>query len=224
MKWVNIVVFLGIWLGTVTVAQAAMVHLNSGEALSGRIQSMDDQTLTLESDRGFGILQIDRADIRMIEFEGNERDLSRKFGVGFYQRGTVAQEFSVGMASLKYWLNSSDSVDLLMGFGSTTDGGDKLEEVLDLRFRFTRVMLQEGGHDLYWGGSLGVLNVNDDDDEINESGSTVSAFLGIEMFFIALPNVGISSEIGVTNQTVGDRTTFGIFNTGFPTLSVRYYF
>ena len=50
------------WTFTAT-AYGAVVHLNSGESLSGRIQGMDEQMLYLESDRGFGVLKVERVDI-----------------------------------------------------------------------------------------------------------------------------------------------------------------
>ncbi len=203
---------------------AAKIHLNSGESLSGKIQGMDDQTLSLESDRGFGVLQIDKADMRLIEFDGNQRDLSRKFGLGYYQRGPVAQEFSIGAASLKYWLNSTDAVDMLVGYGGTVEGGDKLEEIFNLEVRFSRVVLQEGNHDLYWGGGLGFISVTDEETKTDDTGITLRGLLGVEFFFVSFPNLGISAELGVSNQTVGGRTTMGIFSSGFPTMAVRYYF
>lgn len=208
----------------------ATVHLNSGDSLSGRIQSMDDQTLSLESNRGFGILQIDRADIRLIEFEGAQRNLSRKFGFGFYQRGVAlngqgrAREYNIGSVSLKYWLNQADSLDILLGYSGTVDGGDKLLEIFNLETRFSRVFLQEGNENLYWGGSVGYMTVADETEKLDDSGITLRGFLGIEVFLVTFPNLGFSSEIGFGNQTVGDRTSLSIFNVGFPTLSVHYYF
>ncbi|MBF0286553.1 MAG: hypothetical protein HQM14_01930 [SAR324 cluster bacterium] len=205
-------------------AYAAKIHLNSGESLSGKIQGMDDQTLSLESDRGFGVLQIDKADMRLIEFDGNQRDLSRKFGLGYYQKNPVAEEFSIGSASLKYWLNSTDAVDMLIGYGGTIEGGDKLEEIFSLEVRFTKVVLQEGNHDVYWGGGLGFISVTDEETRTDDTGITLRGLLGVEFFFVSYPNLGVSAELGVSNQTVGDRTSMGVFSAGFPTMAVRYYF
>lgn len=203
---------------------AAIIHLNSGESLSGRIQSMDDQTLSLESDRGFGVLQIDKADIRLIEFDGNRRDLSRKFGLGYYYRAPVSKEFSVSSASIKYWLNNSDAVDMQIGYAGTADDGTKLEEIFHLEMRFSRVMIQEGNHDIYYGGGLGFISVTDEESKTDDTGLSFQAMLGIEFFFINYPNLGISAELGVTNQTVGDRKSIGLFSSGFPTMAARYYF
>lgn len=209
---------------SVSSIQAAIVHLNSGESLSGRIQTMDDQTLSLESNRDLGVLQIDKADIRLIEFDGNSRDLSRKFGLGFYHRSPVAQEFNMSSGSIKYWLNNTDAVDMQIGYGGTTDGGKKLEEIFSLEMRFSRVILQEGNHDVYWGGGLGFISVTDQDSRTDDTGLSLNAMLGVEFFFISYPNIGVSAELGVTNQTVGDRKSLGLFTSGFPSMAVRYYF
>lgn len=207
---------------------AAMVYLNSGETLSGRIQAMDEQTLSLESDRGFGVLQIERADIRLIEFDGVHRDMSRKFGVGYYQRGTISggagSEYNTGNASMKYWLNNADSLDLLLGYAGTSSGKNKEIEIFNLEMRYAKVALQEGNSNLYWGGSLGYLSVTDNSSKIDDSGTSIRAFVGVEVFLMSLPNIGFSGEIGVGNQTVGKRTSIGIFTAGFPTMAVRYYF
>ena len=221
--------FLLLFCALTANVEGETVHLNSGESLNGKIQGMDDNTLTLESDRRFGdsqgVLQIDRADIRLIEFEDSPRDLSRKFGVGYYHRGAVAKEFNIGAASIKYWLNSTDAVDMQVGYGGTTDGNDKIQEIFNLEMRYTHVMLREGNQDVYWGGGLGFISVTDKETKTKQdTGIPVRALLGIEFFFVTLPNLGVSAELGITHQRVGGRTSFGIFSNGFPTMAVRYYF
>jgi len=47
---------------------------------------MDEQMLYLESDRGFGVLKVERVDIRLIEFEAAERNLARKLGICLHYR------------------------------------------------------------------------------------------------------------------------------------------
>lgn len=205
-------------------SQAATVHLNSGESLSGRIEKMDEQILLLESDRGFGLLEIDQADISLIEFEGSQRDLSRKFGIGYYRQGTIAGEFTTSSASMKYWLTSTNAVDLLLGYGNTSEGNTTLKSTFNLDLRITQVLMQESNHDFYWGGGFGFIHVTDRATQTDEEGVNLRAFLGVEFFFSTFPNVGISAELGVASQLIGERSTLGIFNTGFPTMAVRYYF
>ncbi|MGK5093368.1 hypothetical protein WDW89_15330 [Deltaproteobacteria bacterium TL4] len=205
----------------------AIVHLNSGESLSGRIQKMDEQIVFLESDRGFGILQIERADVRLIEFDSFRPDLTRKFGLGFYQRGVALtgegnnQEYNLGAMSFKNWLNALDAMELLLGYSETKGGGQNLLSIFSLEIRFVRTFLQEGNHQLYWAAGVGHLNVNDEFSDITTTGTRLNAAIGIEMFQLTYPNIGISTEIGITNQNIGRRKSLSI---GLPSISVRYYF
>ena len=225
------IIYLGIWIFMGYVAQAwgVTVHLNSGESLSGRIQKMDEQSLYLESDRGFGILRIDRADMRLIEFDQTKPDLTRKFGLGFYQRGVAlngsgnAQEYSVGSLSARSWFDALDAIEFRMGVSQTEDKQSTLFSILTVDMRIIRVYLQEGNHHLYLSGGGGIINVNDKAVNLNKTGFNINAALGIEVFPLAFPNLGISGEVGVNRQSIGDRTTTAIFNIG-PAMSVNYYF
>lgn len=69
---------------------------------------------------------------------------------------------------------------------------------------------------------MGYLNVTDKTSgrNVEDTGTSFRGFLGVELFFLTLPNLGISSEIGIGYQTVGDSTT----TTTFPAFSIRYYF
>jgi hypothetical protein len=80
--------------------------------------------------------------------------------------------------------------------------------------------------DLYYGGSLGYLSVTDTTatTPLDDSGQTIRVFLGAEVFLVSLPNLGISGEVGIGTQSVGDRDITSISTTTFPALSVRYYF
>ena len=49
-------------------------------------------------------------------------------------------------------------------------------------------------------------------------------FIGVEMFFATLPGLGISSELGIGMQELGDRSTTNLSATTFPAFSVRYYY
>lgn len=209
---------------------AAVIHLHTGESLQGRIRQMDDTTLTLESNSGFGVLQIEKAQIRLIEFEGQKQDFTRKIGLGYYQRGLAtngkgkAEEYSIGALSLKYWTSHTDAVQLQMGYAGTSQGSEKLLEIVQIDARYSQVMIQEGNQNIYWGAGMGYLGVVDDDVELDDNGLNIQGFLGIEIFLATLPNLGISGEIGVISQNVGDRRSFALFNSGFPTLAVHYYF
>jgi hypothetical protein len=59
---------------------------------------------------------------------------------------------------------------------------------------------------------------------VEGTGVSLRVFLGLEMFFVTLPNVGISSELSVGTQNVGDNSTTNLSTTTFPAFSIRYYF
>ena len=65
---------------------AETLRLNSGETLKGRIRAMDEQTLYLDSNLTSQQLRVDRADIRLIEFESSERSMTRRLGIGLFYR------------------------------------------------------------------------------------------------------------------------------------------
>ncbi len=215
-----------------TLARAETVHLNSGETVTGRIVRVDEQTLSIESDKGFGVLQIDRGDIALIEFDETERDPSGRVGVGYVHRstpssvGAQAAEYGTDSLSLKMWLNEHESVDLLVGFYSASVSDEEILEVFTIDLRFASVFSRRANLDLYWGVSVGYLDVTDRTAgrDFSDSGSRFSFFLGSELFFATLPDLGFSAEIGVGGQSVGEREVTNISTTTFPTFSLRYYY
>ncbi len=191
-------------------AFGAVIHLNSGESLSGRIQGMDEQTLYLESDRGFGVLKVERVDIRLIEFDAAARNLARKLGIGLNYRPATMEE----NISLKSWLSTTDALELLVGYEEIGD-----DTTFSLEGRFSRVFLNEGGQDLFFGAGAGFVSGQDETGD-DERGTLFRAFTGAEFFPVTYPNVGLSVELGLRRlQGVGD-TQQGFYNA----LAARYYF
>jgi len=231
LRWLWVAVLLPV-LWSATPALAETVHLNTGESIKGKIVRVDPDTISIESEKGFGVIQVKRADITLIEYETNERDLSRLVGIGYYHRatpssvGAQAAEYGVDALSLKMWLSKTDSVDLQLGFYSADQSGATVFEVFSVDLRYANVFTRTANLDVYWGGSVGYLNVTDKTVGRNVEGTGVSlrVFLGLEMFFVTLPNVGISSELSVGTQNVGDNTTTNLSTTTFPAFSIRYYF
>lgn len=211
---------------------AETVYLNTGESIRGRIVRIEEDALSIESERGFGVIQIQRQDIVLIEFDEGERDFSRLFGIGYYHQavppGTVNQSLEYGLdaVSLKMWLSQTSSVDFLLGFYSAQSGASSEYTVLSVDIRYASVFDCRGHLDLYWGASGGFLNVKDTttSPNVEETGMRMTAFLGVEMFFSSMPNLGIASEIGIRSVTLGDNSIINLSMTTFPTFSVRYYF
>ena len=219
-------------LALATPVLAETVHLKGGETIKGRIIGITNETITIESEKGYGVLQVPRKEVLLVEYQDESRDPSRTIGFGFQHRSSpvtgngATAEYGVDALSLKYWLDKTDSVDVQFGFFSAINNGDKLLEVFSLDLRYAHVFKRQAELDLYYGGSLGYLAVKDQTTapEVDDSGFGVKAFLGVEIFFVTLPNLGLAAEIGIGTQQVGDRSTTSITTTSFPTLSARYYF
>jgi len=216
----------------VGIAQAETVHLKSGEIIKGKIVRIDPDTLSIESDKGLGVIRINRSDISLIEFDRNERDQTRPVGLGYYHRstpssvGAEASAYGSDALSFKMWTSNTEAVDFLLGFYDSEDATSTLLKVLTFDVRWSRVFKRHADLDLYYGGSLGYLRVTDNTSgrSLDDNGYSVRAFLGIELFFATLPNIGISSELSIGSQSVGTSKTTNLATTTFPSFSIRYYY
>lgn len=235
MNWLRIWIPTGLFAAFVALAAPALgetIHLKGGERIKGRIIGITNETITVESEKGYGVLQVPRKDVLLIEYQDESRDPSRMMGFGYHHRSApvtgngAAAEYAVDAISLKYWLDADDSLDVQVGFFSAINDGDKQYEVFSLDLRYATVIKRQADMDLYIGGSLGYLQVQDETslDPVDDSGFGVRAFAGVEVFFVTLPNLGIAAEVGIGTQQVGDRSTTSISTSSFPSFSVRYYF
>jgi RNase P/RNase MRP subunit p29 len=231
MKWLRIWITMGL-VALATPVLAETIHLKGGETIKGRIIGITNETITIESEKGYGVLQVPRKDVLLIEYPDEARDPSRMIGFGYQHRtspltGNGAEaEYGVDALSIKYWLNAHDSFDIQFGFFSAINDGDKMLEVFSLDLRYAHVFKRQAELDLYYGGALGYLAVEDRtiDPSVDDSGFGIKAFLGAEIFFVTLPNLGLAAELGIGTQQIGDRSTTSITSTTFPTFSARYYF
>lgn len=230
LRWLWLAVVLAV-LWSVAPAQAETVHLTTGEVIKGKIVQADADTISVQTEQGFGTVQIKRSEITLIEFD-HPRDVTHLFGVGYYHRstpsniGSAAPEYGVDALSFKMWLNNTDWVDLLAGFYDNSDSSGTTFKVFSLDLRLARVFKRLNYLDLYYGGSAGYLNVTDTTSgrDLHNTGYSARAFIGLEVFPASLPNLGISTELAAGTQNVGKSSTTDISATTFPTLSVRYYF
>jgi len=212
--------------------RAETVHLASGESIQGKIIRVDDTSISVESDKGYGVIQINKSDIILIEYDNKKRDPTRQVGIGYFHRSApsaaspATNDYGVDALSMKYWLTGTDSVDALLGFyNSSTDNQTNLQ-VFSLDLRYANVFQRKGMLDVYWGASVGYLGVVDktNGNNVNDSGPRFGVFLGTEIFLVTLPNLGLAAEVGFYTQSVGKRTVTDLSTTTFPTLSARYYF
>ena len=172
------------------------------------------------------MIQVKREDIITIEFDQNERDISRFFGLGYFHRivplriDSLGLPFGIDAISLKMWFSSKRAAEILFGY-YTASGSGKNYDALYLEGRYIQVFSRRAKLDMYWGFGAGIVDITDDSRGISGSGTTLEAFLGAESFFTAMPNLSISTEIGINIQEVGSNTSSTIIA---PALVVRYYF
>ncbi|MCZ6471855.1 MAG: hypothetical protein O7A08_04335 [SAR324 cluster bacterium] len=228
-KWFGLAVFLVL---LAVQARGETVHLSSGEVLKGRIVSIEEDVISIESDSGFGVIQIQKSDVILIEYDSAKRDPSKKVGIGYFHRvnpnstGGEAMEFAVDALSLKFWANSLTSLDFLVGFFNANLGNNRQFEVFSFDVRLAHVFKRQSRLDLYWGGSVGFISVKDNtgSNDIDGTGLNLRVFFGTEIFLPTLPNLGISAEVGFGTQEVDNRKVTNLSTTTFPALSMRYYF
>lgn len=228
-KWLIIVTGLILLTG---IAQAETVHLRSGEVIRGKITQVDAENISIESEQGFGVIEINRKEIALVIFDEGQRDMKEKMGIGYLHlvspntAGANFSEYAVDSFSFKFWLTSEFSLNFLMGFYNVSNGNTSNFEVFSYDLRAANVFRRSGSLDMYYGASVGIISVTDTSQEplLDESGNRLRAFLGAEMFFPSLPNLGISSEVGFGSQSVGNTNITNISTTTFPTFSLHYYF
>ncbi|MBC8258187.1 MAG: hypothetical protein H8E38_04150 [SAR324 cluster bacterium] len=185
-------------------AAAETLRLNSGESLEGNIKKMDEKTLYIESHLTAQELKIDRADLSLIEFDSSGRSLARRLGIGFHYRPNGNEE----NLSVKNWLNSVDSAELIVGYSSGT------QNTFSFELRYSRVFMVEGANDLFYGAGAGLISKD------SKRGTAFRFYSGSEFFPLSSPNFGFSLELGVLRQQgIGD-VTQGFYNA----VSARYYF
>ena len=187
-----------------SAASADTLRLNSGESLEGKIRLMDENTLYLESKLTSQELKIDRADLNIIEFDSSARSFARRVGFGIFYRPNGNEE----NLSVKNWLSSDDSAELLVGYNSGS------QDTFGVELRYSKVFMVEGTNDLYYGAGLGIVSKS------SERGTALRFFSGNEFFPRGSPNLGISIELGMHSQQGISNASQGFYNA----FSARYYF
>ncbi len=184
---------------------AETIYLSSGESLKGKIQGMDEQRLILESNITGSQIRIERADLRMVEFESSSRSLSRRLGFGLHYRPENSEE----ALSLKNWVSPLDSFELLLGYQK----GENRDR-MNVEGRFARVFAKEGIQDMFFGVGAGLVNEGD------QRGTTLRVFGGAEFFPVSTPNFGFAFELGALGRQGLAEDQQAIYNA----VSARYYF
>jgi hypothetical protein len=143
------------------------------------------------------------------------KDLKGNLGIGFNSQFSPQDLDSL---SAKYWINNELAVQGLLGFNYSdaydeTDIGGKV---------YFKVNDEENLHvDVFAG--LGLSRV-DPDKGSTETGKWISIGMGLEYFFSGLPNLGFSTEVGLTMTDYDDDTSFGTMADSFVGAGIHYYF
>ena len=146
---------------------------------------------------------------------GFAKDLKGNLGVGF---NSQLSPQGVEAISAKYWINNELCVQGLLGFRYTDDtdetdfGGKVLFKIKD----------EENMHvDAIVG--VGFAYVNPDQGS-SDTATWMSGGIGIEYFFSGLPNLGFSTEVGLTVMDYDDNTAVGTTADTFVGAGIHYYF
>ena len=188
------------------------------------------EACTRVTERGFGVLQIHRKDVQLIEFDGYRFDLNGKSGVGYLQRSFPKDgngspsAYEMNSFSYRKWFKKTEAVNLVVSFGERDRKKDDFR-MLTTEVRYLRSAFQKANHHGYMGGGLGLISLRDEAIDVSgDANLQLSVFWGIEYFPVSLPGLGISGEVGLMVQRAGDQTSRSLFSSGFPALSLHYYF
>lgn len=208
---------------------ANVVYLKNGEVIIGRITNYTPDFITIESLTGQGVLQMPTAEVNMITTRDTMVNMNQREGVGYVQKKSTLNS-SAGSAtytsdqiSYKSFLTEDTFINPLLAFGNSVANGQTLR-VLAFDVRYGMIFERYKNVNLYYGGSVGYLQVTDDSESVSGSGYSFSGFLGAEMFFTALPNFGFSGEMGMGYRKAGDYESTDISASAFPTFSIHYYY
>jgi sRNA-binding regulator protein Hfq len=207
-----------------------LVYLKNGEIVKGQITRYNSELVTLKSTLGHGVLQIPTSEINMIAAVDSTIKMNQRRGIGYQQskstlgRGNWANTYNFDKLTYKVFLTEDSFGTVLFSFANSTRQNKKLE-VMSADLRYGKVMKKVQNNMVYYGGSIGILKVTDEANEIDASGLSLEAFLGVEMIFPSLPNFGFTAELGVNKKELGEEySSFDFSTSSFPTFSITYYF
>jgi len=143
------------------------------------------------------------------------KDLKGNLGIGFNSQFSPQDVDSI---SGKYWINNELAVQGLLGF-NYSDASDEMDLGAKVYFK---IKDEENLHVDAIGG-LGFARVDPDEGD-TETATWLSVGVGIEYFFNGLPNLGFSTEVGLTILDYDDDTSFGTAADSFIGAGIHYYF
>lgn len=146
------------------------------------------------------------------------KDLKGHLGIGFNSQFSPE---NLDALSGKYWINNELAVQGLFGFNFSDASGESDDLEIGGKVYF-KIKDEENLHvDII----AGVGFIRSDPDKGNtKDGTWVNAGVGLEYFFSGLPNLGFSTEVGVTFTDYDHDTSFGSTADTFVGAGIHYYF
>jgi len=143
------------------------------------------------------------------------KDLKGNMGIGFNSQFSPED---VDSLSGKYWINNELAVQGLFGF-NFSDSSDDLDIGGKVYFK---IKDEENLHvDVIAG--VGFNRVDPDKGNI-KTGTWINMGVGLEYFFSGLPNLGFSTEVGLTFTDYDNDDSFGTTADSFIGAGIHYYF
>ncbi|MFH2133097.1 MAG: hypothetical protein ABIK68_22180 [bacterium] len=205
------------------------IYLKNGEIIEGTITQFSNDFIIVESAAGHGVLQLPTASVNFITSLKSRMKMDQRNGFGYVQKkSTLNSESGItnyGSDQLSYKMFFDNDLfgNVLLAYGNASYAGRELQ-IFAVDYRMGFIFDQIQNISLYYGGSIGYLQINDDRNGISGTGTSFGAFIGAEMFFSALPNFGFSGEIGYRIQKAGNYDASDLSLSTFPSFSVHYYF
>ncbi len=206
-----------------------ILYLKNGEIIEGIITQFTNEFLTIESPEGYGVLQIPISSVNFLTTGKSHIELNQRDAIGYVQRRSTLNTpsgmttYSSNQISYKFFISKSLFGNILLAYGNASYDDDKLQ-LLSLDYRMGKTFKKIQNIVLYYGGSIGYMQIKDDSRNIDGSGTGYGVFVGAEIFFHSLPNFGFSGEIGYSTKTADDYESSDLSISTFPAFSVHYYF
>ncbi len=205
------------------------IYLKNGEVIKGTITQVSNEFITVESAAGHGVLQLPTTSVNFITALKSRMKMDQRDGIGYVQKkSTLNSEsgitsYASDQLSYKIFFDNDLFGNVLVAYGNANYAGKELQ-IFAVDYRLGLVFDQIQDILLYYGGSIGYLQINDDANGISGTGTSLGAFIGAEMFFSTLPNFGFSGEIGYRIQKAGNYDASDLSLSSFPSFSIHYYF
>ena len=205
------------------------IYLKNGEVIEGTITQFSNEFITVESAAGHGVLQLPTASINFITAIKSRMKMDQRNGIGYVQKKSTLNSaggitnYASDQLSYKMFFDNNLFGNVLLAYGNASYAGADLS-IFAVDYRMGLVFDQVQDILLYYGGSIGYLQINDSASGVKGTGTSLGAFIGAEMFFSTLPNFGFTGEIGYRIQKAGNYDASDLSLSTFPSFSVHYYF